>query len=148
MNDAPDAQRPSRPSATVSDLPAWLGEESLLDALDLDPDASLSELAEQLRELSTSAEPETRERARRTFERLAERPEAHFAELLKAVPQLDGQSTARRRPPARPASPPAWTVGALLPPPPLDACLGPPTDGERALLSPPRHLGHLRSEGT
>lgn len=103
--------------------------ESLLDALDLDPDLTLPELAEALREEAAGPDPARRELARRAFERLTESPSAHFAELMETVPRRPMAVTRlpRREPPAR--APSAAELRS-----PLAAALGPPDAAERALL--------------
>lgn len=94
--------------------------ESALDALDLDPRSSLTELVAALGEIA-SAGGARAELARRTFERLTERPEAHFDELLRTVP--------RPAPAPAPGSPgplDALTLRELLPT--LASRLGPEED--------------------
>jgi hypothetical protein len=107
-------------------------EPSVFDRLELDPEASLAELTEALRDLAQSADPAERDMARRAFERLTERPEAHFLELVRAVP---------REPPVRaaplPKLPPvALTLDDLVPIRASDA-LDPPTAEELALEEDP-----------
>lgn len=105
---------------------------SVFDQLDLDPEASLAELAEALRDLAQSRDPAERERAREAFERLTERPEAHFIELIRTVP--------REPPPgasAMPAiAPIVLTLAHLVPVRASDA-LGPPSPDELALEEDP-----------
>ncbi len=72
-------------------------QQSALDVLDLDPSCSLAELVEALSEIAAEGGPRA-ELARRTFERITERPEAHLEELLRTVPRPD-----RPRVPAAPA---------------------------------------------
>jgi len=102
---------------------------SALDALDLDPRLSLPELVEALGELASQGSSERAELARRTFERLTERPEAHFDMLLETVPHPE---VARVQSGGR-AALPSLRLSDLSPS--LVSRMGPPTDEELAVLA-------------
>lgn len=109
-----------------------LGEPSVFDRLDLDPALDLSELADELRELASSADPAQREAAREAFERLTLRPELHFEELLATVPR---EPIAAPIQPQREVPHVLTTKDVVLPPKLVDR-LGPPTEAERRVWLP------------
>lgn len=97
-----------------------------LDVLDVDPRLSLGELVRVLGEIAGEGDPVRAELARRTFEALTERPEAHFDALMRTVPRV--------------ASPPPLRRSPLAPVGPSDLSrslvqrMGPETEAERAAL--------------
>jgi hypothetical protein len=98
----------------------------------LDPEASLAELTERLRELAEDASEADRVALRAAFESLGRSPARRLELVLEAGPAPEPL-------PPRPAEPavhawPAVTLAQVIAPAPLAPRLSPETDAERAAV--------------